>query len=224
MIPAHLFFLTGFGSNSSGADSYVAPSSGVPPSAGYAGSASAPGTGKYAGFGNPEFQGKDRSGSIDISSVQEGAAKAMSFMADGLAKLKGKIDESSKQNSSPTVGSSSLYQNPQTQVTSSVFDTLHLPCLRVNTLSQSTFGTVSTGGGGSSTYNVGGSYRGGESYSTPASSFGTAQGPYGAPSTATSSFDPQPTGDYESKVVEAATQPTGVRAMPSRFLTTLFLV
>jgi hypothetical protein len=86
-------------------------------------------------------------------------------------------------------------------------------------LSQSTFGTVSSGGGGSSTYNVGGSYRGGESYSTPASSFGTAQGPYGNPSTtaASSSLVPQPSGEYESKVVEAATQPTGVRAMPSRF-------
>ncbi len=103
----------GFGANSSGADSYVAPSSGVPSSAG---SASAPGSGKYAGFGNPEFQGKDRSASIDISSVQDGAAKAMSFMADGFAKLKGKIEETSKQNAAPAVGSSSLYQNPQTQV------------------------------------------------------------------------------------------------------------
>jgi hypothetical protein len=51
-----------------------------------------------------------------MTSIQDGAAKAMSFMADGLSKLKGKIDETAKQNASPTVGSSSLYQNPGTQV------------------------------------------------------------------------------------------------------------
>ncbi len=82
---------------------------------------------------------------------------------------------------------------------------------------QSTFGTVSTGGGGSSTYNVGGAYRGGDSYTTPATSFGTAQGPYGSPQMASSSLAPESSGDHESKIVEAATQPTGVRAMPSRF-------
>lgn len=37
---------------------------------------------------------------------------------------------------------------------------------------------------------------------------------------------PQASGEYETKVVEAATQPTGVRAMPSRFpdLLLLFIV
>ena len=111
-----LTVLSGFGSNSSGADSYMAPSSGAGPSGGYSAGSSAPGSGKYAGFGNPQFQGKERSGSIDMTSIQDGAAKAMSFMADGLSKLKGKIDETAKQNASPTVGSSSLYQNPGTQV------------------------------------------------------------------------------------------------------------
>jgi hypothetical protein len=51
-----------------------------------------------------------------MSSIQDAGAKAMSFMAEGLSKLKGKIDETAKQNASPTVGSSSLYQNPSTQV------------------------------------------------------------------------------------------------------------
>ena len=94
----------------------MAPSSGAGSSGGYSAGSSAPGSGKYAGFGNPQFQGKERSGSIDMTSIQDGAAKAMSFMADGLSKLKGKIDETAKQNASPTVGSSSLYQNPGTQV------------------------------------------------------------------------------------------------------------
>ena len=207
----------GFGSNATGTDSYVAPSSGVGPSASYSGSLSSSGPGKYAGFGNPEFQGKDRSGSVDMQSFQDGAAKAMSFVSDGLSKLKGKIDDVAKQNVSPTVGSSSLYQNPSTQVifhshsSASIF--LSEPVF------QSTFGTVSTGGGGSSTYNVGGSYRGGDGYTTPATSFGTAQGPYGSsPMSSSSSLAPQPSGDHESKIVEAATQPTGVRAMPSRYL------
>jgi len=110
-----LTVLSGFGSNA-WADSYMAPSSGAGPSGGYSAGSSAPGSGKYAGFGNPQFQGKERSGSIDMTSIQDGAAKAMSFMADGLSKLKGKIDETAKQNASPTVGSSSLYQNPGTQV------------------------------------------------------------------------------------------------------------
>ena len=130
----HAFTIfSGFGSNSSGADSYMAPASGAAPSAAYS-AQSAPGTGKYAGFGNPEFQGKDRSGSIDISSIQDGAAKAMSFMADGLSKLKGKIDETAKQNASPTVGSSSLYQNPGTQV--SPLPASPQPCLLTCSCSQ----------------------------------------------------------------------------------------
>jgi hypothetical protein len=151
-----------------------------------------------------------------MSSIQDAGAKAMSFMADGLSKLKGKIDETAKQNASPTVGSSSLYQNPSTQVE------FHQSLHRASTLAfadffiQSTFGTVSSGGGGSSTYNVGGAYRGGDSYTTPATSFGSAQGPYGSPASTTSSMTPQASGEYETKVVEAATQPTGVRAMPSR--------
>ena len=107
---------SGFGSNSSGTEQYIAPSGGSAPSSSFSGSTSAPGSGKYAGFGNPEFQGKDRSGSLDMSSIQDAGAKAMSFMAEGLSKLKGKIDETAKQNASPTVGSSSLYQNPSTQV------------------------------------------------------------------------------------------------------------
>ncbi len=116
---------SGFGSNSSGADSYIAPSGGAAPiSAGYSGGTSAPGSGKYAGFGNPEFQGKERTGSVDLSSLQDAGAKAMSFMADGLSKLKGKIDETTKQNASPTVGSSSLYQNPGNQV-NTIADTAH---------------------------------------------------------------------------------------------------
>ena len=119
----HLTVLSGFGSNSSGTENYVAPSSGSAPYGGYSGGAAPPGSGKYGGFGNPEFQGKDRSGSIDVSSIQDAGAKAMSFMADGLSKLKGKIDESTKQVSSPTVGSSSLYQNPGNQVQNSIYAT-----------------------------------------------------------------------------------------------------
>ena len=108
-----LTVLSGFGA---WADSHMAPSSGAGPSGGFSAGSSAPGSGKYAGFGNPQFQGKERSGSSDMTSIQDDAAKAMSFMADGLSKLKGKIDETAKQNASPTVGSSSLYQNPGTQV------------------------------------------------------------------------------------------------------------
>lgn len=107
---------SGFGSNASGVDTYVAPSSGAAYSSGGSIGSSAPGSGKYAGFGNPEFQGKDRSGSIDMQSLQDSAAKAMTFMADGLTKLKGKLDENTKQPPSSSIGSSSLYQNPSTQV------------------------------------------------------------------------------------------------------------